>query len=128
QAVGPAQRLPPGLAARRLWGTADSGGTGSRAGWRGTMLKPRPGIMDIAPYKGGDSKLAGQQRVIRLASNEGPLGPSPQAIRAYRDLAGELHRYPDGGQEELRAAIATQHGLPSQQIVCGGRSDEVVRP
>ena len=53
------------------------------------MPKPRPGILDIAPYKGGDSKLAGQQRVIRLASNESPLGPSPQAVRAYRDLAGE---------------------------------------
>ena len=48
------------------------------------MVKARPGIMDIAPYKGGDSGLPGQQRVIRLASNESPLGPSPQAVRAYR--------------------------------------------
>src|SRR5215813_4853215 len=90
------------------------------------MLKPRPGILDIAPYKGGDSKLPGQQRVIRLASNEGPLGPSPHAIRAYRELAEELHRYPDGGQEELRAAIAAQHGLPAEQIVCGAGSDELI--
>ncbi|HUL10098.1 MAG TPA: histidinol-phosphate transaminase [Candidatus Acidoferrum sp.] len=90
------------------------------------MLKARPGIMDIAPYKGGDSTLPGQQRVIRLASNEGPLGPSPLAIRAYRDLAEELHRYPDGGQEELRAAIAAQHGLPAEQIVCGAGSDELI--
>ncbi len=90
------------------------------------MLKARPGIMDIAPYKGGDSKLAGQQRVIRLASNEGPLGPSPKAIRAYHDLADELHRYPDGGQEGLRTAIAAHHSLPADQIVCGAGSDELI--
>jgi len=90
------------------------------------MLKARPGILDIAPYKGGDWQLSGHQRVIRLASNEGPLGPSPQAIRAYRELADELHRYPDGGQEELRAAIAGQHGLPADQIVCGAGSDELI--
>jgi histidinol-phosphate aminotransferase len=82
--------------------------------------------MDIAPYKGGDSKLPGQQRVIRLASNEGALGPSPQAVRAYRKLSDELHRYPDGGHEALRAAIAAQHLLPAEQIVCGAGSDELI--
>src|SRR6185312_16223317 len=101
-AGGPAERVPAPLAARRLRDAVDAGGAGRSIGLRDAMLKARPGIMDIAPYKGGDSKLPGQQRVIRLASNEGPLGPSPQAIRAYRDLADELHRYPDGGQEELR--------------------------
>jgi histidinol-phosphate aminotransferase len=90
------------------------------------MVKPRPGIMDIAPYKGGDSKLPGQQRVIRLASNESALGPSPQAIRAYRELADELHRYPDGGQDALRAAIAAHHRLPVDQIICGAGSDELI--
>ena len=90
------------------------------------MLKARPGIMEIAPYKGGDSKLAGQQRVIRLASNESPLGPSPQAVRAYRDRADELHRYPDGGQDALRAAIAGHHRLPADQVVCGAGSDELI--
>ena len=54
------------------------------------MLKPRPGIMDIAPYRGGDAALPGQARVIRLASNESALGPSPLAVRAYRRLSDEL--------------------------------------
>ena len=52
--------------------------------------KPRPGILDIAPYVGGEAKLAGQKRVIRLASNESPLGPRPRPSRAYRALAGEI--------------------------------------
>ena len=90
------------------------------------MLRVRPGIMDIAPYKGGDSKLPGQARVIRLASNESALGPSPQAVRAYRKLSDDLHRYPDGGHEALRAAIAAQHRLPPAQIVCGAGSDELI--
>jgi histidinol-phosphate aminotransferase len=90
------------------------------------MLKPRPGIMDITPYRGGDAGLPGLQRVIRLASNESPLGPSPRAVAAYRDLADELHRYPDGGAEALRAAIAAQHGLEAGRIVCGAGSDELI--
>ena len=90
------------------------------------MLKPRPGIMDIAPYRGGDAKLPGHARVLRLASNESPLGPSPRAVEAYRALASELHRYPDGAAEELRAAIGKAHGLPAAQIVCGAGSDELI--
>jgi histidinol-phosphate aminotransferase len=82
--------------------------------------------MDIAPYKGGDWKLAGQQRVIRLASNESPLGPSPHAVRAYRSLAGELHRYPDGANEAVRQAIAAGHGLAAERVVCGAGSDELI--
>jgi histidinol-phosphate aminotransferase len=86
----------------------------------------RPGILDIAPYVGGEAGLAGQQRVIRLASNESPLGPSPQAVAAYRALAGELHRYPDGGAHALREAIGRQFGLDPALVVCGAGSDELI--
>jgi histidinol-phosphate aminotransferase len=82
--------------------------------------------MDIAPYRGGEANLPGQQRVIRLASNESPLGPSPAAVRAYRSLAGELHRYPDGAHEQLRRALAASHGLEAERIVCGAGSDELI--
>jgi histidinol-phosphate aminotransferase len=44
---------------------------------------PRPGVMEIEPYVGGKSSLGGQQRVIKLSSNEGALGPSPRAMKAY---------------------------------------------
>jgi len=86
----------------------------------------RPGILDIAPYVGGESKAQGANRVIRLASNEGALGPSPRAIAAYQALAPSLHRYPDGHSAELRAAIAEAHGLDVARIICGTGSDEII--
>ena len=86
---------------------------------------PRPGILDIAPYVGGESK-ADAVRVIRLASNESALGPSPRAVAAYRDLSGSLHRYPDGGGTALRTAIAARHGLELARVVCGAGSDELI--
>ncbi|WP_142849351.1 histidinol-phosphate transaminase [Telmatospirillum sp. J64-1] len=86
----------------------------------------RPGIMDISPYVGGESKLADAQRIIKLSSNEGALGPSPRAMEAYKALAGELHRYPDGGCTELRRAIAERYGLDADRIVCGAGSDELI--
>ena len=86
----------------------------------------RPGILDIAPYVGGEAGLAGRQRVIRLASNESPLGPSPRAAEAYRALAGELHRYPDGAAHALREAIGRTFDLDPARIVCGAGSDELI--
>ena len=86
---------------------------------------PRPGILDIRPYVGGESK-AEAERVVRLASNEGALGPSPKAMAAYRSLAAELHRYPDGGATELRAALGKHHGFDPDRIVCGAGSDELI--
>src|SRR5438477_569403 len=87
---------------------------------------PGPGILDIAPYVGGESKAAGVERPIRLASNESALGPSPKAIAAYKALADEIHRYPDGGAAELRAAIGRHHELDPERIVCGAGSDELI--
>ena len=88
--------------------------------------RPRPGILDIETYVGGEAGLESGGRAIRLASNENPLGASPKAMAAYRALAGDLHRYPDGGARELRAAIAAMHNLPAGQIVCGAGSDELI--
>ena len=87
---------------------------------------PGPGILDIAPYVGGESKAEGVERPIRLASNESALGPSPKAVAAYRALAGEIHRYPDGSAIELRQALGHHHGLDPARIVCGSGSDELI--
>lgn len=89
-------------------------------------LPVRPGILEIAPYVGGESSLAGRSRVIRLASNEGALGPSPQAVEAYRQMAATLHRYPDGGATALREAIGSRFALDPAAIVCGAGSDELI--
>ncbi|HEV2188021.1 MAG TPA: histidinol-phosphate transaminase [Stellaceae bacterium] len=91
-----------------------------------TSPVPGPGILDIAPYVGGDAKLDGVERPIRLASNESALGPSPKAVAAYRALAGEIHRYPDGSSDELRRALGARYNLDPAQIVCGAGSDELI--
>lgn len=86
---------------------------------------PRPGILDISPYVGGESK-AEADRVIRLASNESPIGPSPRASSAFAALAEDLHRYPDGGSQALRRALGRVHDLDPDRIVCGDGSDELI--
>ncbi len=89
-------------------------------------ITPKPGIMDIDLYVGGDSTLAGTAPVIKLSSNENPLGPSPRAIAAFRDCADQLALYPPSDHAELRAAIAEVHGLDPARIICGDGSDEVI--
>lgn len=69
----------------------------------------------------------GLERIVKLASNEGAFGPLPEAVAAYGDVAGELHRYPDGGGERLCAALAELHALPAQQVVLGNGADELIR-
>src|SRR5262245_3251470 len=91
-----------------------------------TSPTPRPGVLSIEAYVGGKSSIAGQTKVIKLSSNEGALGPSPKAMEAYRKAAENLHRYPDGGASELRAALAKRFGLDEERIVCGSGSDELI--
>lgn len=91
-----------------------------------TALQPKPGVLEIAPYRGGEAEARGFERPIRLASNESALGPSPRAAAAYRALAEEIHRYPDGGADALRQALARHHGLLADRIVCGNGSDELI--
>ena len=87
---------------------------------------PQPGILDIAPYVGGEAKAPGFDRPIRLASNESALGPSAKALAAYRAHAEEIFRYPDGQATALRQALAKLHGIDAARIVCGGGSDDVI--
>lgn len=88
--------------------------------------RPRPGIMDIHAYVGGESKVAGANRTIKLSSNEGAFGPTPGAMEAFIETAKEIHRYPDGGATELRRAIGARFGLNPERIVCGAGSDEIL--
>ena len=90
---------------------------------------PRPGVLDIDLYVGGESRAvphAGLGRTVRLASNEGAFGPSPSARAAYLPVAEDLHRYPDGASADLRAAIARVHGLEADRVVVGHGSDELI--
>lgn len=89
-------------------------------------VMPRPSILSVEPYVGGESKVPGVNRVIKLSSNEGAFGPPPGAIAAIADSAKEAHRYPDGGATALREAIGRRFGLNPGQIVCGNGSDELL--
>lgn len=90
-----------------------------------TLPQPKPDIMEIKPYIGGEGRF-GSTRPVRLASNENPLGCSPKARDAYLRAAEELHRYPDGAAQELRTALGRTHGLDPERIVCGAGSDELI--
>jgi histidinol-phosphate aminotransferase len=91
-----------------------------------TAPRPHPSILEIEPYVGGKSKLEGHTRTIKLSSNESALGPSPRAVEALCKAATTMHRYPDGGSVDLRAAIAKRFGLDVDRIVCGTGSDELI--
>jgi histidinol-phosphate aminotransferase len=90
-------------------------------------LRPRPGILEIEPYVGGKAAVAGAGRVIKLSANESAIGPSPKAVAAVRDAAAAIHRYPDGGASDLRAAIGERFGLDPTRLVCGAGSDELIQ-
>lgn len=90
-------------------------------------IEPQPGIMDIALYVGGKSRIDGITNVVKLSSNENPFGPSPAAKDAVARAAHEMHRYPSTDHAELRAAIADVHGLDADRIICGVGSDEVLQ-
>ncbi|MEC9368040.1 MAG: histidinol-phosphate transaminase [Pseudomonadota bacterium] len=87
---------------------------------------PKPGILDIDAYVPGVSKLAGGGPVIKLSSNETPLGASPKAIAAARAAMDGVDRYPDGTSHALRTALGARHGLNPERIVCGAGSDELL--
>ena len=88
---------------------------------------PRPEILTIAAYVGGESKVQGVNRILKLSSNEGAFGPPARAQEAFRQVAAEIHRYPDGGSGALRRAIGARFGLDPERIVCGTGSDELIQ-
>jgi histidinol-phosphate aminotransferase len=91
----------------------------------------RPAIRDLVPYEPGKpveevQRELGLDRVVKLASNEGPFGPFPAALEAIARSAAELNRYPDGGAYRLRTALAELHGLRFEEVAVGAGSDGLV--
>jgi histidinol-phosphate aminotransferase len=86
---------------------------------------------DIIPYKPGKpveevKRELGLERVIKLASNESPLGPSPAAVKAISSAASNVNRYPDGGCYYLRKALSEKLSVDGDNIVFGNGSDEII--
>ena len=91
----------------------------------------RPAVRALVPYEPGKpveevQRELGLDRVVKLASNEGPFGPFPAALKAIERSARELNRYPDGGAYRLRAALADLHGVRFEQVAVGAGSDGLV--
>jgi histidinol-phosphate aminotransferase len=68
----------------------------------------------------------GLTRVVKLASNENPLGPSPLALEGARASLADVNRYPDPQATELRAALGAHLGMPVSHLVAGNGSVEIV--
>jgi histidinol-phosphate aminotransferase len=91
----------------------------------------RPPVRDLVPYEPGKpveevQRELGLERVVKLASNEGPFGPFPAALEAIARCAPELNRYPDGGAYRLRAALAELHDVRFEEVAVGAGSDGLV--
>lgn len=91
----------------------------------------RPALAGLVPYEPGKpveevQRELGLERVVKLASNEGPYGPFPAAQEAIERASLELNRYPDGGAYRLRQALAALHAVPFERVtVCAG-ADAVI--
>ena len=88
---------------------------------------PRPGLLDIVPYKPGKAgEPAPGRKIHKLSSNESGLGPSPAGMEAFAATAGALEVYPDGAASRLKAKIAELHGLEEDRLYVGAGSDEII--
>jgi histidinol-phosphate aminotransferase len=91
----------------------------------------RPALAGLVPYEPGKpveevQRELGLERVVKLASNEGPLGPFPAALEAIGRAASDLNRYPDGGAYRLRAAIAERHDVRFEEVAVGSGADALI--
>jgi len=94
------------------------------------MIKPY--LREFKPYPPGKPieelrrELGLKGPIIKLASNENPLGPSPRALEAIKKALPHLHRYPDAAAYELRRALAIRYGVEPEEVVLGNGSNEVI--
>ena len=92
-----------------------------------------PQLRDLAVYEPGKpieetarELGADAGKIIKLASNENPLGPSPKALAAMRGALESAHLYPDGGGYYLREALAARLGCTRDHIILGSGSNEII--
>lgn len=90
-----------------------------------------PGVQQLRPYEPGKpiaelQRELGIEDIIKLASNENPLGPSPLALAAAQAALADLALYPDGNGFELKRALATKHRIDAACITLGSGSDHIL--
>ncbi len=93
----------------------------------------QPGVQQLSPYVPGKpvDELAREldldpASIVKLASNENPLGPSPKALEAIRQALPELTRYPDGNGFELKSRLAARCGVQINQVTLGNGSNDIL--
>lgn len=96
-----------------------------------STIKARKTLDNIQPYSPGKpiwevQKELGLERVIKLASNENPLGPSPKAVAAIQNGLAELNRYPDADASALKKAIAAKYQVTPKQVITTNGADELI--
>ncbi len=90
-----------------------------------------PGVQTLKPYLTGKpieelERELGIRNIIKLASNENPLGPGKLALHAARQALEQLHRYPDGAGFHLKAALSEKFNLRPEQITLGNGSNDLL--
>jgi histidinol-phosphate aminotransferase len=90
-----------------------------------------PAVAGLTPYEPGKpveevQRELGLDRVVKLASNEGPFPPFPSALAAIERVATELNRYPDGGAWALRAALAERFDVEFEEVLVGAGADGII--
>jgi len=91
----------------------------------------REGILEIEPYVPGKTieevqAELGLERIIKLASNENPLGPSPKAVEAMRNELSHVHLYPEGSCAALRQKMASRLGIGEDMITFSNGADNCI--
>jgi histidinol-phosphate aminotransferase len=91
----------------------------------------RPSIQALKPYVPGRSieEVKAQyspKRIVKLGSNENPLGANPKVLKAVAKVLPKVSLYPDGSSRELRAALAAYCGVNPDQVIVGNGSDEIL--
>lgn len=94
-------------------------------------INVRPAVTRMTPYSPGKPieevrRELGLERVVKLASNENPFGPSPKAIEAVERAAETMHLYPDASAHDLNAALGYHLRLAPERIAIGNGSDELI--
>ncbi len=97
---------------------------------------PRPGVVrpaidGLVPYEPGKpvetvQRELGLERVVKLASNEGPFGPFPEAIEAIERALPDSNRYPDSGCYRLRVELSARHGVDFGEVIVAAGADAVI--
>ncbi len=99
-----------------------------------SMNGVKPWIWDLGVYEPGrpieevarEYGFASADEIVKLASNENTLGPSPRAVRAMRAAARTMHLYPDGGAYYLRRDLAARLRVSPEEIMVGHGSNEII--